>query len=429
MEEVLYGGAAGGGKSDAALMSAAQFVEVPGYSALLLRRSFPDLMQADALIPRSKEWWLGKADWSAQGRRWTFPSGATITFGYLERDDDVYQYQGAAYQYIGIDELTQHTEFRYNYLFSRLRRPAEGPLAAVPLRMRGFTNPGGIGHAWVRQRFVKPPVRATGTAFVPASLIDNPALDTESYLRSLGHLDPLTRDQLLKGDWDAVASGRCKREWLRSYRLTSSVAGITYATTRTFDATSLRRRFLTVDTAATVKETAKDDPDYTVISAWGISPGGELLWLGCERHRLETPDIIPLVGRAYAIHRAQAVYVESGGTQKTVAQYLRLHQLAPGRHMSVIEWLPGGRDKLSNAGHFLNAAEAGRVWLPDPADVGHFPHEEVLNELLRFTGDEKRDGHDDIVTTASIAGWVLLGENTSKVQDFRPYTFGGKHDR
>lgn len=117
--EVSYGGAAGGAKSVALLFGASQYLHVPGYAALLLRASFPDLMQPNALIPLSKEWWLNRPDatWSVQERRWTFAcSGggtSTITFGYLERDDDVYQYQGAAYQFIGIDELTQHTEFRY----------------------------------------------------------------------------------------------------------------------------------------------------------------------------------------------------------------------------------------------------------------------------------------------------------------------------
>ena len=149
--EVMYGGAAGGGKSSAALMCAAQYVHVPGYAALLLRENFPDLNQPDALIPRSKEWWKNTdASYSERDRRWTFPcpggGTSTITFGYLDSDDAVYQYQGAAFQLIGIDELTQHTLRRYSYLFSRVRRPVGGRLAEVPLRMRSWTNPGGRGH-------------------------------------------------------------------------------------------------------------------------------------------------------------------------------------------------------------------------------------------------------------------------------------------
>lgn len=211
--EVLFGGAARGGKTDAGLMAAAQYVHVPGYAALLLRESFPDLMQPDGLIPRSKEWWRESVEWRELQRQWTFPSGATITFGHLGRDDDVYQYQGSRLQYIGIDELTQHTEWRYRYLFSRLSRPESGPLSQVPLRMRGFTNPGGRGHEWVRKRFVDPLTREPGSVFVPARVEDNPTEDQAAYIKSLSFLDPVTRAQLLSGNWDIVAGNMFNRAW------------------------------------------------------------------------------------------------------------------------------------------------------------------------------------------------------------------------
>lgn len=194
-------------------MAAAQYVHVPGYAALLIRESYPDLMQPDGLIPRSKEWWRDKVEWRELHRQWTFPSGATITFGYLGRDDDVYQYQGSRLQYIGIDELTQHTEWRYRYLFSRLSRPEEGPLSEVPLRMRGFTNPGGRGHEWVRKRFVDPLTREPGAVFVPARVQDNPTEDQAAYIKSLSYLDPVTQAQLLRGDWDIVAGNMFNRGW------------------------------------------------------------------------------------------------------------------------------------------------------------------------------------------------------------------------
>ena len=383
-------------------MAAAQYVDVPGYAALLLRRSFPDLMQADALIPRSKQWWTGRAKWNAQEKRWTFPSGATITFGYLERDDDVYQYQGAAFQFIGIDELTQHSEFRYRYLFSRLRRPTSGPLSRVPLRMRAGSNPGGVGHAWVKNRFINSATRSPGAAFVPALIADNPSLDRESYEASLAELDPVTREQLKKGDWDAIAEGRFRKAWLRYYARYGSGYVLNG---RVYPIETIRSRFLTVDPAASVKETAKADPDYTVISAWGYTSDGHLLWLGCDRDRLEVPDIPPRISANYKRHRAGKVYIEAGGTQKGVAQLARRQQPP----MNVIEVNPGAADKLVRASPMLNMAESGRLWLPAPgAALEHpFPIEDVEAELLRFTGDTKQSGHDDIVDTASIAGDVV----------------------
>ena len=201
--EALYGGAAGGGKSVALLAAALQYVDQPGYHALLLRRTFRDLSQAGALIQLSQLWLAGTAaTWSGQDKRWTFPSGATLTFGYCEHEADVYQYQGAQVAFIGVDELTQWPEFAYTYLFSRLRRPVD---ATFPLRMRAASNPGGIGHSWVRKRFI-----LGGTEdriFVPAKLDDNPHLDRETYLRGLTELDPITYAQLRHGDWSATHTG------------------------------------------------------------------------------------------------------------------------------------------------------------------------------------------------------------------------------
>ncbi len=201
--EALYGGAAGGGKSDALLMGALQHVHVPGYAALLLRRTFRDLNQPDAIMARSHEWLRGTdARWNDRDKRWTFPTGSTLTFGYLDTDKDKYQYAGAALQFIGWDETTQFAEAWYTWLFSRLRK-LHG--SEVPLRVRGATNPGGVGHEWVRRRFVasQDPARP----FVPALLVDNPSVDAESYRLSLAQLDHTTRLQLEEGVWVRDAGG------------------------------------------------------------------------------------------------------------------------------------------------------------------------------------------------------------------------------
>jgi Terminase-like family. len=102
-EEVLYGGAAGGGKSDALLMAALQYVDVPGYNALLLRRTWPDLSLPGAIMDRARTW-LSDTDALPRdgGRVWIFPSGARLTFGYLQYDKDKYRYQSAEFQFIGL---------------------------------------------------------------------------------------------------------------------------------------------------------------------------------------------------------------------------------------------------------------------------------------------------------------------------------------
>lgn len=210
----MYGGAAGGGKTDALLMAALQHVDVPGYAALLFRRTYQDLALPGAVMDRSHEWLRGSAArWSEVDHRWTFPSGATLTFGYLQSENDKFRYQGAEVQFIGFDELTQFKESQYLYLFSRLRR-LEG--SSVPIKMRAATNPGGVGHEWVRQRFIDPPDEPD-RVFVPARLSDNPYLDSGEYMHSLDQLDAVTRAQLLDGNWDVMPEGdRFRREWFGS---------------------------------------------------------------------------------------------------------------------------------------------------------------------------------------------------------------------
>jgi hypothetical protein len=229
--EAFYGGAAGPGKSSALLMAALQYVHIPGYSALLLRKTYADLSKPGALMDRAQQWLRGtSAKWNDQKKQWTFPSNATLSFGYLETENDKYRFQGAEYQFCGFDELTQLTESSYTYLFSRLRR-LKG--VDIPLRMRSASNPGGIGAKWVQERFVPedftpeqaiepqvfwkegsdPEGNLTRRAFVPARLEDNPALDYDEYVQSLNELDPVTREQLLKGDWQIRERGNVYPMW------------------------------------------------------------------------------------------------------------------------------------------------------------------------------------------------------------------------
>lgn len=237
--EGFYGGAAGGGKSSCLLMAALEYVDVPGYSALLLRRTYADLSKSGALMDRAQEWLRGTAArWNEQKKLWTFPSGATLAFGYLEAENHKYNYQGAEYQFVGFDELTQFTESQYTYLFSRLRRLAT---AEIPIRMRAASNPGGLGARWVHERFIPegfspadaemPKVwwketeddrgKLVKRAFIPARLKDNPFLDQEEYVESLHELDPVTREQLLRGDWQITERGDIYPMWSEAQHVIS----------------------------------------------------------------------------------------------------------------------------------------------------------------------------------------------------------------
>lgn len=261
--EALFGGQAGGGKSDALLMGALEHADVPGYEALILRKTFRDLNQPGAIMSRAKAWLSGTAArWNDNEKRFTFPSGATLTFGYLDSDADVYQYQGAEFQFVGFDELTQFKEFQYRYLISRVRR-LKG--ASVPLRLRSATNPGGIGHDWVKERFISPgdPSRP----FVPSALSDNPHLDADEYRRGLSELDPVTRAQLMSGDWDVRPEGMLfKREWLDG-PFWQAEPDEPMASLCAF-----------IDLAATAPRPGRD-PDYTAMSLLGRGAQSGRVWI------------------------------------------------------------------------------------------------------------------------------------------------------
>jgi predicted phage terminase large subunit-like protein len=243
--EALYGGAAGGGKTEALVMAPLRWVDTRGFRALILRRTFKELNRD--IVPLMFEHYPtvgGKPHIS--DATWRFPSGAVIEYGHVEHESDVHQYQGLEVQYLAFDELTTFTEKQYTYLLSRVRSTN-----VVPPRVRAATNPGGEGHDWVMKRWAPWLDRRDGyqgvraepgkllyyrnaddgemwtargvdtlsRVFIPARLQDNPHLTANDpdYAARLGGLDPVTRAQLRDGDWLAMprAGAYYRREWFR----------------------------------------------------------------------------------------------------------------------------------------------------------------------------------------------------------------------
>lgn len=395
--EVFYGGAAGGGKSDWLLMAALQYVDTPGYSALLLRRSYEDLALPGALLSRAKEWLTGSEAHSPDGgRSWLFPSGARIVFGYLAHEDDRFRYKSAEFQFVGFDELTQFTEPQYTYLFSRLRRLAG---SEVPIRMRSASNPGDVGHEWVKRRFGigQAPARGPGgrRVFVPSTLADNPHLDRQEYESSLAELDPVTRAQLLGGDWDAYEGGRFQRSWFRRFTDTGDRYVLEHPHgTETFHHAHCWR-FMTVDPAASEKQTA----DYTAAGVFAVTPNRDLLVLDVVREHIAV-DQIPqrLAGLCYR-YDPSFLGIEASGFQVGIVQACRRRPGIP----TVRELQPQGKDKLVRSTPAIIRCEHGQVFLPHKAPwLGDFEA-----ELVQFTGDEKKDAHDDQVDVLAYAVLAL----------------------
>jgi len=206
--EVLYGGLAGPGKTDCLIALALRQIAHPKYHGLLLRRTFPQLQE---IIDRCHELYpaLGGV-YKTTEHRWYFPSGAIITLGHMQHENDKYNFQGKEFQFVGVDELTHFTETQYLYLFSRCRSSVAGLTAEI----RCTSNPGGIGHKWVKARFIdefKPletyidPGSGLSRAFVPGKREDNPALtdNDPGYEARLDALPAIERLRLKLGIWDA----------------------------------------------------------------------------------------------------------------------------------------------------------------------------------------------------------------------------------
>lgn len=410
--EALYGGAAGGGKSYAALMAASQFLDVPGYAALILRKNYSELTKPGALLSVAQDWWAGQKGikYNTQEHSFTFPcngsdftnGSSSITFGTLDQDNDRFKYIGGAYHCIIFDELTTQKERDYTFLFSRMRRVSTGPLSRVPIRMRGTTNPGGPGMDWVFKRFIVPwqawkagkgprPKRN----FHPAVLSDNPKLDYDEYVESLNELDPVTRAQLLKGDWNIRPDGRMfKSEWFKPIPRSQVPGNCTWV------------RFW--DMASTDPKPGTD-PDWTVGILVGRSPDGRYFISDMRRFRHE-PGESELIMRSTAMvdtnHVLQCVEQEPGASGKTAISHYRNYVFVgvPFRGVPSSGKGRGGtttissnttsRAKIIAAQPVASLADAGQVYY---VQDGSWDHEAFLDEVGMFPDSS----HDDVADALS----------------------------
>ena len=206
-DEVLFGGAAGGGKSYGQLIDALLFaLKYAGSKQLILRNTFPELQRSLVLVSVML-YPTEVASYNQSRYVWQFINGSRIEFGYLESDKDVQKYQSAEYDVIRFDELTHFTEFQYTYMISRIRGANN-----FPKQIKSSTNPGNRGHSWVKARFIDPmPPETVYTdangrtrIFIPARVQDNKFLiDADpDYIKRLDQLPEDQRRALRDGDWD-----------------------------------------------------------------------------------------------------------------------------------------------------------------------------------------------------------------------------------
>lgn len=354
-KEILYGGAAGGGKSVAQLMAALQFVDVPGYSAILFRKTYSDLSLPGALIDMSKQWLMPFVEtkevrWSEKEKQYTFPSGASLSFGYLESANDCYRYQGAEFQYIGMDEVTHIDPDNYRYLFSRLRKPKT---LQVPLRFRATANPGGqFGEYYYQRFFVEG--KEHGRIFIPAGLDDNPYLDAEAYKESLNELDPIERERLLNGNWEIKASGdMLNRHWF------------TIVPSKDVPRQASRVRYWDMAGTDPKKRKGRDkrEPDWTVGFKLAMYQG--MYWIEDIIRVQKTPHDIEELVRQTAMYDGFTCAIrmeqEPGSSGIAVIERYAREVLQGYNFLGV----PSSGSKVERARNASAAAEGGRVMISD----------------------------------------------------------------
>lgn len=415
VRELLYGGAAGGAKSWWLLGEALRHVDTPNYSAILFRNTLPDLRQEpNGLIPTLRRFLVDTpAKWAAQTLTWHFPSGATISFGYLQdqEGDRFRRYAGPSWHMIGIDQAEQFRPDHYLFMFSRLRQEIGTP---HPLRVRSTANPGGPSHDFLVERFgllgtYPNPSRCTlcsrkresrghgqaddqhpfsNRAFMPSRLEDNPHLDP-SYEESLRALGEVEYQRLRYGDFSITTSGALfKTEHFQAAEAPAAGASLVRAW----------------DQAATEKIEGHD-PDYTVGVL--LARLGEFEWVVDVKRAQLSPEAIDNLRAITAAEDGTHVpiVVEQEGRSAGSREISHIRKQLP--HNRIIGKVPKGT-KLQRAAQAARWVNTGRVALCGGAWVPGF-----VSELRSFKGDNR--GHDDQVDAFAMAhNW--LDENTSRWQ-------------
>ncbi len=280
--EMLFGGSLGGGKSELLLAipivkrtldNSCQLYEHPFFRGIIFRRTFPQLEKS--LIPRAKHWYINilGAKYNETKHSFTFPSGAIVYLSHMERQDDVRKFDTDEYNFIGVDQAEEFTEFQLRYISSRIR----SSIPELPKLYYLSANPGGVSHTYLRDRFVKPypdgnviiKDRKTGVKriFIPARLNDNPYLvkNDPDYINRLQMLPEKEREAKISGNWFTF-SGRVFTE-LRRNRIPSEPDNA-YHMIAPFDIPDWWPRILALDwgfTAKTFGIWAAMSPEHRII--------------------------------------------------------------------------------------------------------------------------------------------------------------------
>ncbi len=375
-KEVFYGGAAGGAKTFGLIQAGLQFADIPGYHGILIRDTYTNMSKEEGLLEQLIKCVKATgqpAKWDAKNNRWRFPTAkgrsstggepASLGVGHMDGPMAHLNYQGPSYHYYGIDEVVGIRENQYRFLFSRLRKTSNLP--GLPLRMRAASNPPlreqEAKGAWVRKRFVNPKTRLAHIPYIRASMHDNPFLDHDTYKESMMELDPVSREQMLNGNWDIRPAGRYMDR-----------ANFIQVESQPPDIVRWVRFW---DMAATEPLQPGDDPDYTCGALMGRTATGLYYLKHVLRFRknpADTENTVMHTMMADGRGVSQRMEQEGGSSGKVVIEYYK--RLVGGRFDFRGE-PTRSESKFQRGTPFMNAVgdkkilvPAGAPWLPEFLD-------------------------------------------------------------
>lgn len=430
--------------SDFLLMAALRYVDVPGYSAILFRRTYKQLIESGAILDRFKSWMAGKnVKKEERGMTWVFPSGAKIRFGHIHREADKYNYQGAEFQFIGFDEATMFEPDIYTWAFSRLRKPTVScnycslPLTRaganfihlasqkeacntpmpdervlsqytpaerdgmtvfdLPLQVIATANPGGLSHEFFKERFVDPAnpdvhdeeeiEQRKQRAYIPSTIRDNPSLNQEEYMATLQNLSMVDRERYLNGDWEILEEGNLFKASDFQY------------VERGPSPDDIKSRVRFWDFAASDGQHS----DWTAGALCSITKDGKWFIEDMKRVRALPPDVEKLVKKtAQEDGIGVRVYSEQepGSSGKALVSYYKRHVLAGWRYDGV----RSTGNKTDRAGSLVSQTEGKNVYLVKAAWNKAFTTEASLFPV---------GAHDDQVDAAAGA-FVAMTVNAKR---------------
>lgn len=395
--------------------------DIPFYNALLIRDTYQNLALPESLMFRAHEWLHGTdAKWNGVDKMWKFPSGATLSFGYLDKPTAHFNYMSAEYQFVGIDEIVSIRKNQANFLFSRMRKKSRDAFVKelrtmsrysdlndkevqrladvyekMPLRFRCASNPPLPEQlakgAWVKRDYVDPATRKD-RVFIPANMEDNPHLEKKGYIEGLEKgLDPLTFKQLRDGDWEVQVGDRF-----------FNVSKLEIVPINEFPAERCFDIVAHWDFAATPEPLPGQgaNPDYTVGLRMGIADGN-LYILDMVRGRWGAgaiPEIVKGAARKWGVSTRHIIEQEPGSSGKIAIEML-INDLVGYSVMGQ----PSTGKKYVRARPVATWVEQGRVKLIEAEWNQAF-----IDELLTFSVNEKEYEHDDIVDALS-GGFSDLG--------------------